>query len=82
MIRVDSLLGLGVNAFDVRSHHIAHDVQIVGSEIDDNADVADSRRERSLTAGVDLEDPPQLSRGDAPPKLTHCWIEPLDVADG
>src|SRR5438132_14048313 len=56
--------------------------QNVCSEIDENADVADSRRERSLTAGVDLEDPPQLALGDAPPQLTHCWIEPLDVADG
>ena len=61
MLGVDAALGLGIDADRLRSHQVAHHVEVVRGEIDDDADVADASRERSEPGGADLEDAPQLT---------------------
>lgn len=82
MLGVNPLLRLGIDTNDLRRGEIVHHVQVVGREVDHHTDVADSRRERSLPAGVKLIKAPGVATGDSAMQLAHRGIEPLDVADG
>ena len=52
---VDSILGFGVNPDDFCLGHIAHDVQIVHSQVYDHTNIVDSYRKRTLAACLNLE---------------------------
>jgi hypothetical protein len=61
---VDRPLGLCVHARDVGAHDEAHDVQIVGAEIERDTHVADARREGADATRADLEHAAERALGE------------------
>ena len=82
MLGVDAALGLGVDPHRLGADDEPHDVEIVWSEVDDDPDVADPRRERAEPRGADLEDAAELPPPKSAAQLADRRIEALDVADG
>src|SRR5207245_4343414 len=54
--RVDRATRFGIHVHDVAAGEIPHHIKIVGTEVDDHADVSDALRERAQAARVQLKD--------------------------
>ena len=76
------VLGLGGDALDGRAAEPADEVEVVGGEVLDDADVADAVGERADALGGDQEDLAELAVGDAAAQLEQRGVEALDVPDG
>ncbi len=62
--------------------HPCRQVDVVGGEVLDHADVGDPRGERTLPAGHDLVDAAQLAPLEPAPQMLQRRVVPLDVPDG
>ena len=65
-----------------RAAQPAHEVEVVGREVHDHADVAHAIGERADALGGDEEDLAELALLRAPAQLEQRRVEALDVADG
>ena len=61
VLAAHAVLGLGADTLDRRAAEPAHEVEVVGSEVLDDADVADAVGERADALGGDEEDLAELA---------------------
>ena len=82
MLAAHAVRGLRGEALDRRAAEPAHEVEVVGREVLDDADVAHAVRERPDALGGDQEDLAELAVRDAAAQLEQRGVEALDVPDG
>jgi len=79
--RMDFLLGLGIEVLDGRADQIFHDVQLVGRQVEHDADVRDAAGEGPDAPRANLEHAAQLAGLQPPLELQDGGVEAFDVAD-
>ena len=62
VLGVDAPGRLGVDAGHLGAGQVAHNVHVMGRQVNDHAHIAHAGRERPQPPGVDLEDPAQVAR--------------------
>ena len=81
MIGVDAPGRLGRHAGGALGGDGAHDVDVVGGQVERHSDIADPGREGSRPAAGDREHGRQPAGSEETPELQDRRIEPLDVTD-
>ena len=82
LVRAAGLVhGLRGDDIDRRLAEPADEIEVVGREVLDDADVLDAIGERAATLGADEEDLADLALLGAPPQLDQRRVEALDVPD-
>ena len=78
---MDALFGFCINTQRVSANQEAHDIDIMGSQVNHHTHITDTRRKGPCPPAEDLKDPAQLAGLKLLFERLHGGVEPDDMPD-